>query len=411
MRSSRVAPLVLGACVSLAAQRASAVFGLGEPDVHVRAVDAASREPVASAIAIALERIYWYEFHSTAIRCKRTAAKDLGPRGEADLRPHDTGAAVPPFKASGGRDYSIMAYRAGYCAGNIGGPTALQDGELRLVRSSDPPEARLRHLALVARQAATACPEIGTGWIEPLRAAILAESSRIAATPLEKFLAIRVDEAFDLAPRAHKTLRSVLNGYAVQGNVGGMQQMLDWARADPSMTKMYCPPGERICMMPMPNPDQMPREQPFQIDERDEDGFSALMAAAKAMKPASVRWLLDNGADANVVSGPGGFSALDLVLSRARDDVQENGPEGLEPHLLRMIELLASGRARPTLHPRYREELLDVSSWTIGPRLRKFWGDVREKVIDYPARAPFEVACPIVLPARASLDLRTGAPR
>ena len=49
--------------------------------------------------------------------------------------------------------------------------------------------------------------------------------------------------------------------------------------------------------------------------------------------------------------------------------------------------------------------------WTVGPRLRRFWSEVRDQVVGYEARARLELACPIVQPARASLELRGRAPR
>ena len=385
----------------------AAIFGFGEPEVVVRTIDAANGRAVPGSIVVGAERLEWHEFHSTRSVCARAAAARSDAHGEAHLRP----AGSDPSGPLGSTHRSlVIAYREGYCAGTLNGTARLHSGEAPMAASADPAEPRLRYLALIARQAATACFEAGDAWLAPFQEAVLAEASRLASSPLEKLLAVRVEEAFDLSGRPRKTLRTVLHGSAIQGNVGGMEQMLLWAKADPFLAKGFCPPGQNTCMMPMPDPSRMPREVPFQIDERDEAGMSALMAAAKAMKPDAVRWLLDQGADVNVLTGPGGYNALDLVLSRARDDLQENAPEGLEGHLLRMIALLATGTARPTLHPRYREELADPAAWTVGPRLRKFWSDVRERVIGYEARAPLELACPIVEPARASLDLR-GAGR
>ena len=402
------AAVALAACLASCAGSAWAIFGFGDSDVTVRTVDAASGAPVAGASVLAAERLEWHEFHSTRSQCAATSAATSDAGGEATLHGSGGGSLDRPGTA---RLFQVIAYRPGYCAGILRGSTRLQGGDARMTPSTDPAEPRLRYLALIARQAASACPEAGNAWIARFREVVLAESSRLASSPLEKLLAVRVEEAFDLTGRP-KTLRTVLHGYAMQGNVGGMEQMLAWAKADPFLAKGFCPPGQSTCMMPMPDPARMPREEPFRIDERDEQGFSALMAAARAMKPDSTRWLLEHGADVNVLTGPGGYSALDLVLSRARDDVREEGPEGLESHLLRMIALLATGHARPTLNARYREDLAaDPASWTVGPRLRKFWSDVRERVIGYDARAPLELACAIAQPARASLELRGPAQR
>src|SRR2546425_6371230 len=311
MRSSGAG---LVACLVLAASPARAILGFGESGVPVRTLDADSGAPVANAVVLGAERLEWHEFHSTRSACSRTAAATTGARGEAELRP---AGSDPAGRLGSIYRFHLIAYRAGYCAGTVAGSGRLQGGDMRMTPSIDPAEPRLRHLALVARQAAMACPEAGTAWIEGLRSAALAEASRLASSPLEKILAVRVEEAFDLSGGQPKSMRNVLHGYAAQGNVVGMQQMLAWAGADPFLAKGFCPPGQSTCMMPMPDPARMPREQPFHIDERDENGFSALMVAAKAMKPEAVRWLLDNGADVNVVTGPGGFNALDLVLARA----------------------------------------------------------------------------------------------
>ena len=158
-------------------------------------------------------------------------------------------------------------------------------------------------------------------------------------------------------------------------------------------------------MIPVRTPEEMPRERAFDINERDENGYSALMAAAKAMQPATVRALIETGADVNVLTSPGGYGALDLVLSRARDDVREGGPEGLEGHLLRMIDLLKSANPQPTLHPVYHAQLADPSRWKLGPRLQPFWLEVRARVATLAPRAAIEASCPIAEPARLSLDL------
>jgi hypothetical protein len=412
-RGGRVAAALLVA----ASTPALAILGFGEANVAVQAADMNSGQPVAKAVVVAAERMEWHEFHSTRSVCARTAIATTGARGDADLRLQ----GKDPTRLGAEHGYQLFAYRAGYCMGTKSARTRVAGGEVRLKPSQDPPEARLRYLAMMARAAAASCADEGSAWLVPFRDAVQAEAERIAATPLEKFLAIRVGEAFEVmtingmvAPATvlvgpggsgQKTLRTALVGAAAQGNVGSMEQMLEWAKADPTLSKAFCPRGSNTCMMPMPDPNMVRRDEPFSIDQRDEKGFSALMAAAKAMKPDAVKWLLEHGADVNVLSGPGGYNALDLVLSRARDDVQENGPDGLEPHLLRMIALLATSPTRPTLHPRYREELADASAWTVGPRLKKFWSEVREQVMAYEARAPFELACPIEQPARLSLEL------
>src|SRR4029453_13119901 len=103
-----------------------------------------------------------------------------------------------------------------------------------------------------------------------------------------------------------------------------------------------------------------------------------LMAAAHAIQPGTARVLLENGADVNAVDGPGGYSALDLVLSRAREDLKETGPGGIDGHLLRMIDLLKAVTPALTVNARYHAELADRPSWKMGPLLTAFW----ERVLD-----------------------------
>ena len=245
--------------------------------------------------------------------------------------------------------------------------------------------------------------------MQPFKSAVLAEANALAADPVAKLLATRVSEAFQANPR-HKVLRNVLHASAVKGDVPGMRRMLGWARKDPFLAGTYCPPDESTCMIPVRTPEEMPRERAFDINERDENGFSALMAAAKAMQPASVRALIEAGGDVNVLSSPGGYGALDLVLSRARDDVKESGAEGLESHLLRMIDLLKSANPPPTLHPVYHAQLADPSRWRLGPRLQAFWSQVRARVATRAPRAAIEADCPTKEPARLSLELWQDRP-
>ena len=149
----------------------------------------------------------------------------------------------------------------------------------------------------------------------------------------------------------------------------------------------------------------MPVAEPFSIDAADERGFSALMAAAYAIQPETLRLLLDNGADVNAVDEPGGYSALDLVLSRARADLKETGPEGIDGHLLRIIDLLKTANPAPTIHPAYRAELLARDKWKLGARLTAFWPAVRERVLPLQPRPAVTIDCETEGIAKHSLGL------
>jgi hypothetical protein len=124
------------------------------------------------------------------------------------------------------------------------------------------------------------------------------------------------------------------------------------------------------------------------------------------MQPAAVTWLFEHGASLQILSGPGGYSAIDLVLDRARTDVKEKGTEGQEIHMLRMIDLLVAHREAPTLHPSYREELADPSRWKLTPHLAEFWQEVWRRIAKLEARPPVVLTCPADQPAKLTLQLR-----
>lgn len=414
------------------ARAASPVF---ESTLGIRMLDSRTEQSLEGAVAVASEHYYWTAFHNSGTTCFRAAAKRLESRGEAGILRLPAVDPVTSAKViDETRHVELFGYRAGYClaqpyasAGHTGFTKWANKGKssgswgkvetpqfgstivLRLKPSNDAPERRLRYLVRIAEQVGGHCRDVGEAWLQPFKAAVLAEAHALASDPVEKLLAARVSEAFEVNPR-HKVLRNVLHASAVKGDVPGMRRMLGWARKDPFLAGSYCPPDESTCMIPVRAQDEMPRERAFDINERDENGYSALMAAAKAMQPASVRALIEAGADVNVLSSPGGYGALDLVLSRARDDVKEGGAEGLEGHLLRMIDLLNSANPPPTLHPVYHAQLSDTSRWKLGPRLQPFWSQVRARVAALAPRAAIEAACPIEEPARLSLELEGDKP-
>ena len=426
----------LGAAAALAMViPARAAPPVVESTLGIRALDARTEQAVEGAVVVVSEHYYWTAFHNSGTTCFRAAAKRLETRGEAGTFRLPAVDPVTSAKViDETRHVEVFGYRAGYCvaqpyatAGHAGfvkwanrGKSSGSWGKvetpqfgttivLRLKPSNDAPERRLRYLVQIAAQIGGHCRDYGDAWLQPFKSAVLAEANALASDPVEKLLAARVNEAFQANPR-HKVLRNVLHASAVKGDVPGMRRMLGWAKKDPFLAGSYCPPDESTCMIPVRTPEEMPRERAFDINERDENGFSALMAAARAMQPASVRALIEAGADANVLSGPGGYGALDLVLSRARDDVKEGGAEGLEGHLLRMIDLLKSANPAPTLHPFYHAQLSDASRWKLGPRLQAFWTQVRARVATLAPRAAPEAACPITEPARLSLELWEDKP-
>jgi hypothetical protein len=130
---------------------------------------------------------------------------------------------------------------------------------------------------------------------------------------------------------------------------------------------------------------------PYDVDLRDEQGRTALMKAASEVNPSAIKLLQSFGADPNVLTRPGGFDALDLLLFRAEKDVGAGAPEGVELHLMRALDALIAGH--PSLHPAHRQLLAHPETWKLDPRARAFWTAVASKVSSLPARNPFSPIC------------------
>ncbi len=139
-------------------------------------------------------------------------------------------------------------------------------------------------------------------------------------TPYEKFLARDVG-------RTPRPIWLPLWGGAMQGNIDEMRRMLDFARQDPTFSIEYSTPlqgGPRRTTRI--SHEGMETLGPFDIDARNQDGLTTLMLSAQAMQRESVAFLLANGARADVVSGPDGYTAIDLVLARARAECARTEP-------------------------------------------------------------------------------------
>src|SRR5205814_487937 len=192
----------------------------------------------------------------------------------------------------------------------------------------------------VASVASGQCREFAT-TLAPMREALLGEAREIARTGgiHERLFALRVEEAFDRGYGERAALGTLLQQPAERGDTTTLKTMIEWGRSDTYARYPRCLWNRHYCLFPNGRESNVPVAEPFSIDAADERGFSALMAAAYAIQPETLRLLLDSGADVNAVDEPGGYSALDLVLSRARADLKETGPEGIDEHLLRIIDL------------------------------------------------------------------------
>lgn len=346
--------------------------------LSVTAVDADTGKALEGVVVGATESVYYTGFHSSHTECFR-AATALAAGGKASVV---LPAANMTAAGANKRTVEVFAFRKGYCAerpyaaastagfvkwanredprglwGKVDNPKPGDAVTLRLARSDDEPERRLRHLTLVSRSFAYACREAGRDVMAPVKEAILAEARAIARSAYERELASQVERAW-------------------QGDQAAVRMVTINADAPP----------------PDPN-------------LRGSEGLTRLMRAARDMLPDEVKKQLAAGARADVVTGPDGYSALDLVLSRAARDVAERGTEGQEIHIARMIALLVAARPAPTLRAEYREALAEPARWTVTPHLREFWMQVREQVMPLAARPRYEARCAIDEPALRSLPL------
>jgi hypothetical protein len=425
----RPAVAAIGALV-IAAGIANALPISMEPSrLLLRPVDTKTGAPIDGVIVSASEHYYWTGFHSSGETCFRAATQVLN--GAAPFVLPAAKADSAPQMVEDTRHVEILAYRRGYCAlqpyasahqagfvkfagkndphggwGSVESPKFDQPIVLSLKPSIDPPRHRARHLALVARVAASQCRALEAAFA-PMKDAILGEAREIARNGgiHERLFALRAEEAFNEAPGKRAVLGTVLHEPAERGDVPTLMKMLDWGRSEAYAAQPNCLSNRHYCLFPSGFQSGAPVTEPFRIDAADERGFTALMAAAHAMQPATARILLENGADVNAVDEPGGYSALDLVLSRAREDLKETTPEGIDGHLLRMIDLLKAATPALTVNARYHAELADRASWKLGTRLTSFWESVRERVLPLTPRPDQPAACPIERILKESLRL------
>ena len=398
--------VALRAAVVVLAHSSVLVHATG-PTLSLSAIDAASRATLADALGVASEHRELSGFHhSTTICASMAVAKLPAERMPTSfpLSPINT-----PMSSGEFRYVEVFAYRRDYCVARPRGPVRFGVPlEIEMSREQGSPEHRLRHLVYSARAIGRHCFELPSSILEPVKAAMLAEAKELVhpQDAAQELLALRLAEHFD--PRIYAgraELSTVIHVPAERGDMSVLARMLEWARSPGYVQTTTCLWNRHYCLFPKGTNGDAPRPEAFDIDARDERGFSALMAAAYAMQPEAVRYLMDNGADVNVLDEAGGFAALDLVLSRARDDLKETTSDGIDGHFLRMIDLLKGAAPAPTLNGRYYAELADRASWNLGPRLTAFWERVRERVLPLTPRSRQPSACPIDRVAKESLGL------
>jgi hypothetical protein len=400
--------------------------------VHVRAtalplsvVDAISGQPVPGATVAGSESFYWTGFHASGTECFRAASTVLPPAGgDGQLALPETDVKSPRWSDT--RHVELFVHHAGYCVdrnaaaswagfvnranrenpqglwGSVPSPKPDETTIVRLLHSEDETERRLRHLAFVARSIPFSCRELGVAPFAILRAAMNGEARAIAKTPYEKFLAAQVDRGWD---GQKKGLWLPLAGPASSGDVRVLRVMIENLRKNPAFDGTFKDPLNNSTITYARSGADGEWSQVFEMEGHDESGYTALMNAARAMQPAAVRLLLEQDARADTLTGPDGYSVLDVVLSKAAQDVEETGTEGREIHLLRMVEILVAARPAPTLRAEYREEFIDPQRWTVTPHLREFWMEVRGRVATVQARPPYAAKCAIEEAGTRSLGL------
>ena len=426
-------PLLLAALFG-APMFAFAALPIGETALRVNVVDAQTGKAVGGTIIAASESYYWSGFHSSGTTCFRAISRTLDSQNTADSLRLPAVDIITSTKVVGDtRHIQLFIYRPGYCGSspyasastagflkwaNKNDPNGLwgftaslkpaDTATIRMAPASDPPEHRLRHLVAISRAISAMCPDLPDAFREAMVPALVKEANELASTPVERVLAAHVGEAL-LHSTQRKSLWAVYDLAAKGGDIEKLRLLLDWGKRDPLFANSYEIPGRgrgpTASMSMLPAPNAFPLEAGFGLNSRNERGFTPLMEAAQAMQVPAVSLLLEHGADINVVSGPGGYSALDLVLARARADVKESGSEGFEIQLLRFIDLMLAVKPAPTIHPRYYSELAKSSDWKLTPHLAQFWKQVQERVIMLTPRDKVALTCPIEQVVRSSLDL------
>ncbi len=407
---------------------AEAALPIGETALRVNLVDAKTGKPVDGPFAAASESYYWTRFHSSGTTCFRAASKKL--RWLTDTLKLPSVGIVTSAKVTGDtRHIQLIAYRPGYCvakpyapassAGFIkwankndpnglwGSVDSLKPSDvatIRLMPASDPPEHRLRHLVEVAKALDSTCRDLPTAFRDAMIPAILNEASALASTQVERVLAMRINDTL-MHAELRKRMFSPYDGPALSGDVARLRLLMDWAKTDPQFSGSYETTGSNTSTSFVWTPEMLPLEPGFGINSRNERGLTPLMEAVNAVQIPTTRLLLENGADINVLSGPGGFSALDLLLARARTDVKETGTEGFELQLMRFIDMLVAAKPVPTIHPHYRDEIENTADWKLTPHLAQFWKQVLDRVIKLKPREKITLTCPIEQLAKNSLEL------
>ena len=428
-----ISPFLLLAALVTMPMFAEAASPIGETALRMNVVDAKTGKPVDGPFVAASESHYWSGFHSSGTACFRAASKKLlSPTDAVKLPSVDIATSA---KVTGDtRHIQLVVYRPGYCAakpyasassagfikwankndpnGLWGSVDSLKPGDsptIRLTPASDPAEHRLRHLVEVAKALDSTCRDLPTAYRDAIIPAMLNEASALASTPVERVLVTRVNDTL-MHTEPRRRMFAPYHGPAASGDVARLRLLMDWAKTDPLFTSSYHEPGTNSSTSFMWTPEMLPLEPGFGINSRNEQGFTPLMDAVNAMQIPTTRLLLESGADINVLSGPGGHSALDLVLARARIDVKEIGTEGFEFQLMRFIDMLVAAKPAPTIHPRYRDELENTADWKLTPHLAQFWKQVRERVAKLKPRDPITLTCPIEQATRNSLELANSNP-
>ncbi len=399
--------------------------------IKVNIIDSVSRKKIPGAIVLATQSYYWTGFHSSGTTCFRAAALTLNSSDKPESIMLPSIGVADLIKITNTRHIELAAYREGYCGakphasaqhagfikyaakndpsgmwGTVDSPAPGSEVTINLVPANDPAEHRLKHLSLVARFFAKKCPNNSLVYLDPFKKAILAEARQLAVTQSEKIQLVRIEEVFE--PEKRKTtLRLLVHGAASSGDVEILSKYIRWAKQDPTFTKPFCESAGDVravsCISIAHNADDIARTHAFTIDERNEKGNTPLMEAVYNMQYGATEFLLQQGADVNALSGYGGYSAIDLVLSKARDDIKETGTDGQAIQLLLMIDQLVSHHPAPTLHARYYNDLTDLEKWKLSPNAYDFWLKVQQKTKRLMPRNAIVLTCPIEQVARQSL--------
>lgn len=319
--------------------------------------DAADR-PAPGAFVVARELGELGKFHGTVTYCIRAAARPASATGATRV---DLPAATLEALALSDRRLEVLAYRPGHCVARA---KDVQSATLRLRPAPNRPDERLPYLEELA--VSIVCRREGwspgsTAVVEKLIAAIEGEVKPLVHGPWERQVADRIKVYLKIAksfpsledlvqpsPLAEPRPLSPRDFIIVPATYASSydERKKLWVAAPPRPPEQIISlsppsgsrPGQAVAVMGVIDPipgasgggggvlDRAPptircrfgAPSKCNVDQRDDEGETALGNAVKYFRVEEVRILIEAGADPSVPTTPGGLPAAELVAQRMK---------------------------------------------------------------------------------------------